>query len=105
VTKLNTYRYQSNFDITMKMGSQLDTNEVSRVAVFLNWDDRTVMRVAKFRNRAVLPPEPPTPPVDSTGITPPVDSTGTVPPVDSTGTTPPVDSTVVTPPDPDPVTP
>ena len=105
VTKLNTYRYQSNFDITMKMGPQLDTNEVSRVAVFLNWDDRTVMRVAKFRNRAVLPPEPPTPPVDSTGITPPVDSTGTVPPVDSTGTTPPVDSTVVTPPDPNPVTP
>ena len=105
ITKLNTYRYLSSFDITMKMGSQLDTNEVSRVAVFLNWDDRTVMRVAKFRNRALLPPEPPTPPVDSTGTTPPVDSTGTVPPVDSTGTTPPVDSTVVTPPNPGPVLP
>ena len=97
ITKLNTYKYQSTFDITMKMGSQLDTTEMTRVAVFLDWDNRSIMRVAKFRNRAIEIPDPPTPPVDSTGTTPPVDSTGTTPPIDSTGTTPPVDSTAVIP--------
>ncbi|MBO4571117.1 MAG: hypothetical protein J5699_04255 [Bacteroidales bacterium] len=100
VTHMNTYRYQSTYDITMKMGAELDTNEVSRVAVFLNWDDRSVMRVAKFRNRALEPPTPPDPPVDTTGTVPPIDTTGTVPPIDTTGTTPPVppgDSLTVTP--------
>lgn len=94
ITKKTVYQYKSHFTVKMTMGSVLDTTKPSRVALFLNWSDRTIMKVVEFRNAAkdVAPPVDTTtkPPVDTTAK-PPVDTTSK-PPVD-TASKPPVDTT------------
>lgn len=88
ITKKTVYQYKSKYSVYMTMGSKLDTTTASRVAVFLNWSDRTIMKVLEFQNAAkdVVPPvDTTTPPVvppvpDSTVVDPPVDTGKTVPP-------------------------
>lgn len=98
ITKKTMYQYRSYYSVYMTMGSHLDTTSASRVALFLNWNDRTIMKVAEFQNCAIARP---TPPPDTTAVNPP-DTTVVTPPdtsaKDSTIVTPPVDSSKVLPP-------
>jgi len=50
VNSQNIYRYEIALKVTFKTGSTIDPARTTRIAVFMTWNNRSVMKVIEFKN-------------------------------------------------------